>query len=238
MVKPSQKKPFHRKATRLRRNALRWLARRRWNWFFAIFFVLFALGFSLLVASIFFVKILSDAADRVTLSVGLITGGIIWWQGHLIKKQMELETIIDLYKEWNSREMIRKRWCAWTSNGPNPNTIEDVLEFLEKVSTLEKNGTISRGIIWDTFGWYLWRYYFYCRSTILEIQKRSAPVERDRTLYQDLRAFFPKLLNMEVAERNCYLREPVKLTTCDLRRELRQTMATFIESEKRPVPHD
>ncbi len=102
------------------------------------------------------------ASDRVVLFVGLLTGAIIWWQGHVIRRQMELQTAVGLYAEWNSKEMLQTRTAAWLDDKPDPDTIEAVLEFLEKVSTFEKEGFISLGLIWDTFGWYLWRYYFYC----------------------------------------------------------------------------
>ena len=43
--------------------------------------------------------------DRVVLFVGLLRGAIVCWKGHLNRRQIELETAVDLYAEWNSKEM-------------------------------------------------------------------------------------------------------------------------------------
>src|SRR6266849_540141 len=92
-------------------------------------------------------------------------------RGHLIKQQMQLQAIIELDKEWNSTEMLAKRKAAWTSeNEPAIDDIESVLEFLEKVSTFEKEGVISPDLIWDTFGWYVSRYYCYSKAVIKGIR--------------------------------------------------------------------
>ncbi len=208
--------------------AARWRARARWNPAYVIFSVLFAMGCLIL---------LKWGADRVTLFILLITGAVIWWQGHLIRRQMELNTTIDLYKEWNSAEMLRKRRTAWKRHEagdgwePDPRTIEDVLEFLEKVSTFEKQRFLPRGLIWDTFGWYVWRYYFYCANVIGDLRNTWGPGSPDPTLYRDLEEFYPKMLRMELAERNYKRRDGKKLTEKDVEQELDLTRDRFIESE-------
>src|SRR5258708_18359324 len=137
------------------------------SWFFLASFLFVAW---LLVAAFKLDKPSLNPTDTVTLAVGLLmgaggllTGAVVWWQGYLITKQMVLNAVTDLYKEWNSEEMLEKRRLAWSNGNPNPHTIEDVLEFLEKVSSLEKKRFITRQLIWDTFGWYIGRYYFYCK---------------------------------------------------------------------------
>lgn len=178
-------------------------------------------------------------SDGATLFAGLLATGIIWWQGHLIKQQMQLQAIIELDKEWNSREMLEKRRGAWNDrNETDESRIEDVLEFLEKVSTFEKNGVISEDLIWDTFGWYVWRYYQYNNEVIRELRKEWTPKEVDLTLYQDLEALCGKLLNREIEERNKKKSRghPI-LTEQDVRQELDITREKFIASE-RALIHD
>lgn len=169
---------IRRSASKSLARTKRWHARLRVSWLYVFFVVLFA-------SSVILLPILRlSAGDRVVLFVGLLTGAIIWWQGHIIRRQMQLQSTLELNKEWNSEEMLKARSQAWLSDKPNSETIEAVLEFLEKVSTLEKERFISLGLIWDTFGWYLWRYYFYCRDVIMEKRSEWTPGETDTTLYR------------------------------------------------------
>jgi hypothetical protein len=204
---------------------------------YTIFIVLFVGGVFLLLASLAYPNLHLVAADRVVLFIGLLTGGIIWWQGYLIRRQMELQTAVGLYAEWNSKEMLQTRSAAWLDDKPDPDTIEAVLEFLEKVSTFEKEGFISLTLIWDTFGWYLWRYYFYCKDVIMEKRRDWTPAAPDPTLYQDLQELYPKLLRMELAERNCRESDGKKLTESDVIGELEETKIKFIQCE-RSAAHD
>ena len=43
------------------------------------------------------------------LLVGLITAGVIWWQGNLIKRQIAFASLIEFDKEWNSPKMLKTR---------------------------------------------------------------------------------------------------------------------------------
>jgi len=216
---------------RVDRHVERWLVRRRFSLFYVIFSVSVAAAGILLLASLFG-EIHVAVGDQIVLFAGLLTGAIIWWQGHLIRRQMQLETTVDLYKEWNSGEMRQKRHASWLDDKPNPDAIEDVLEFLEKVSTFEKERFISLGLVWDTFGWYLWRYYFYCRDVIMQKRFDWAPAQPDPTLYRDLEELYPRLTPMELAERNCGDSNGKKLTETDVIRELEQTKIKFIQCEK------
>jgi hypothetical protein len=198
---------------------------------YATFFVSVAAASILLLASLFGVIHLA-VADQIVLFAGLLTGAIIWWQGHLIRRQMELETTVDLYREWNSREMRQKRHAAWLNDKPDPDRIEDVLEFLEKVSTFDKERFISLGLVWDTFGWYLSRYYFYCKDVIMEKRVAWTPGRTGATLYRDLELLDPKLRRMELAERNRIDRAGKNLTESDVIEELEKTRTKFIECEK------
>jgi len=196
-----------------------------------LFSLLFLIGAVVLAASLTFCKPLLSSTDRVTLFIGLLTGAIVWWQGGLITKQMAYSTVLDLYKEWNSAEMLQKRRHGWDEGKevPNPETIEDVLEFLEKVSTLEKDRYITRRFVWDTFGWYILRYYFYCKNEIQALRTHWAP-KSDPTLYQDLEEFYARLLAFEAEER--------KLKEHEIEDEYQQTRKVFILSEIRKKHDD
>lgn len=212
-----------------------WCRCRRWvatqSRIFWFFLCVFALGLILLISSAVSNKPCFSQGDRVALSVGLFGGAVVWWQGYLITRQMLLGTVVELYKEWNSVEMLKKREAAWKEDDPNPHTIEEVLEFLEKVSTLAKNGFITKQLIWDTFGWYTGRYYFYCKNTIEELRLNWTP-KGDLTLYQDLEKLYPRLLRLEVEQRNEKRKARSKLLTpADIEEEYRQTRKMFIASE-------
>lgn len=182
--------------------------------------------------------------DGVTALAGLLAAVVVWWQGDLIreqielqKKQAELQTIIDLDKEWNSVEMLRSRSLAWNDrNEPDKYRIEGALEFLEKVSTFQKNGALSDDLIWDTFGWYVWRYYYYSADVIRELRADWTPGSTDPTLYQDLEELYFSLLRMEVEERNRKRTQgQPELTEKDVLNELKKTRHKFITSERRLV---
>jgi hypothetical protein len=178
-------------------------------------------------------------SDGATLFAGLLAAAIVWWQGHLIKGQMQLQAIIELEKEWNCDEMLTKRKNAWASNGkPDKEHIEGVLEFLEKVSTLEKRGVISDDLIWDTFGWYLWRYYYYSRDVIAQIRDDWSN-STDGTLYSDLERLWHKLRKREIAERNKSKRTGARnLTDEEFRAELDKTGEKFIRTERGLITRD
>jgi hypothetical protein len=160
-----------------------------------------------------------------TLFTGLLAGIIVWWQIQLLVRQLEYTAVQDLDKEWNSAGMLERRKGAWVigKDCPNPEKIEDVLEFLEKVSTLERKKYISRDLIWDTFGWYLGRYYYYCKSEIAELRKKWTK-GNDPTLYQDLEHFYIRLIDSEATQR--------KLKPEDVEKEYDETMGKFIRSER------
>ncbi len=82
----------------------------------------------------------------------------------------------------------------------------DFLEFLEKVSTLERDRYITRHLIWDTFGWYVCRYYYYCRKDIDDLRRKWTNGSNP-TLYQDLQHFYDRLIAIEAQERNLKVKD-------------------------------
>lgn len=138
----------------------------------------------------------ADATAWITYYLALVTGGIIWWQGGLLKRQLELQTITDLYKEWNEK-LVEARKNYWKKED-DLDAIEEVLEYLEKIASYYRQGVLSRDLIWDTFSWYILRYYFYSKDKISKIQKRWG---NDKTLYTDLECLYRDLIEMEAHKR-------------------------------------
>lgn len=195
-----------------------------------LFGALFVICLAGIILSLFHVICLRPS-DGATLFAGLLAAAIVWWQGHLIKQQMQLQAIIELDKEWNSREMLENRAAAWNgANEANKYRVERVLEFLEKVSTFQKNDVISVDLVWDTFGWYLWRYCFYCSSVIEELRSDWTPNNPDITLYCDLQDLWKKLLAYEIHKRN--------LTDEVIKDELALTKEKFIAAERKLLRRD
>lgn len=200
---------------------------------FWLFIAGLVFGLFVLTASLAFNWPCLSSSDKVTLFVGLLAGAVVCWQGQLIVQQMVLTAVMDLYREWSSETMIEKRSAAWIveNEAPNPDTIEEVLEFLEKVSSLEKRRFVTRQLIWDTFGWYIGRYYFYSKTEIQRLRTHWTP-KGDPTLYQDLERLYQILLALEVEQRNIRRgprTEP--LTKEAIEEEYRQTRKMFIASE-------
>jgi hypothetical protein len=210
----------------------------RLRWVFPFFSLVCVAGVIGIVFSFLHIAGLKPS-DGITLFAGLFAAGIIWWQGYLIKLQMELQAVIELHKEWNSGEMRKKRRSAWNDrNRVDKYRIEDVLEFLEKVSTFERHGAVTSQMIWATFGWYLWRYYHYSSEAIQELRQEWTPKKPDSTLYEDMQALYDKLLKQEVMRRNVQNGPGLQvLTEQDIKEELEMTREKFVTSERR-LAHD
>jgi hypothetical protein len=103
-------------------------------------------------------------ATIVSVVAMLLAGGALYYQarqGALLRKQIQLQGLLDLDKEWNSADMRARRASGWTpANDINLENIEDVLDFLEKVSSFEERNVLDAELVWDsTLGWYLLRYF-------------------------------------------------------------------------------
>ena len=198
----------------------RWLLGHRTD---CAFFLMFLLGVVLLVSP-FFGWIEMNWEARAALFSGLLAGAVVWWQVYLLVRQLAYGTVLELYKEWTSSEMLERRRRAWIldKEAPNPKTIEDVLEFLEKVSTLERDRYITTSLIWDTFGWYVGRYFFYCQETIKDLRIYWT-LKNDQTLYSDLEQCYNRLLKFEAAKRNLEIKT--------IEEEYHNTRGKFIQAE-------
>lgn len=96
------------------------------------------------------------------------------------------------------------------------------MEFLEKVSTLERDRYITRQLVWDTLGWYIGRYFFYCKEEIERLRTKWTH-RYDPTLYQDLQRFYDRLLEFEGKQKN--------LGKQEIEDEYQRTRKMFILSE-------
>jgi len=167
---------------------------------------------------------------------GLITFIVIGWQGHLLRRQLELQTLTGLYTEWNSKEMLEKRVYSFVSDKPTDEELEQVeavLESLEKLASFYRHGVLTRKLIWDTFGWYVLRYYFYNSGEERfpdepgkgNIEQIRAKWDHDDTLYCDLKILYDKLLMMECRRR--------RRTKEAVRESLRKEHNKFIKAEQK-----
>lgn len=151
---------------------------------------------------------LNWAIGFFTFYLAIITVSVIWWQGWRLKRQLELQVITELYKEWNSEKMMewRSDLCsilssdgAITDNSDDGlDRVEGVIEFLERIASYHMNGVLSIGLVWDTFSFYIMRYYFYTNNAIGKIEKRWT---NDDTLYYDLAKLYIKLMKVESRRR-------------------------------------
>ena len=158
--------------------------------------------------------------------ISLAAALFAWYQARLLERQIQLQAIMDLDREWRSSGMQRQRASCWTKEGhADQETIENVLEFLEKVSSFEERNIIETGLVWDTLGFYLVRYHRYCRN-VIEILRNHWTLKPDATLYQDLEKLSSKLLHEEAKERHV-TEEWVQSELDD-----EQLRRKFIESEK------
>ena len=167
--------------------------------------------------------------------IAAITARFAYNQANLLKKQIQLQAILDLDREWNFEEMMETRASVWTDDHrPKEDKIEDLLEFLEKVSSLEERGIIDPDLIWDTFGWYMIRYYRYCAPVIEDVLRRRWTHKPDPTLYQDLQSLYEKLVEREARERSKKMPKQEHLTREDVEKELDdpEIKQRFVDSER------
>lgn len=157
-----------------------------------------------------------DATAWMTWLLVLVTGGVIWWQGQQLRKQLELQTLTDLFKEWENMKEIRSE--IWSVSNPDTvdekelDKVEGVLEYLEKIGSYYKNKVLSLDLIWDTaFGWYILRYYYYYQKAIPRIREKWGD---DNTLYTDIEDLYKDLSKRETQRRGineCKLNESLNL---------------------------
>jgi hypothetical protein len=158
----------------------------------------------------------------MTAYLAVLTGLVIFWQGNLLRKQLELQVLTELYKEWNSSEMrkVRADFNKDATTDEDFNNIEAVLEYLERIASYYKNKVLSLDLIWDTIGWHTMRYYYYNIENIRTIRTTWS----DNTLYGDIEGLYCDLLKKELKER--------KITKTEFNKEIDKQYLLFVKSEK------
>ena len=168
-----------------------------------------------------------DAAANATLLAAAVAAGagaLVIHQIDLLQKQTQLDAIIRLDQEWRSDQMIKQRKSAWKDNDhPDEEKIEDVLEFLEPASSFVAQEIIDPNLVWDTFGWYMIRYYSCCQNEI-EILRDKWTNSHDKTLYQDLEALYKRLVDKEAKAR--------RIAPAEVEGELDSKRRLFIQTER------
>ena len=175
-----------------------------------------------------------DGAAWTTLFLTVVTAAVIGWQGIQLQRQLELQTLTELYKEWNDEDMMKAR-CELSSiisvaddrsgiidcnNTDNLIKVECVMEFLEKLASYYKNRVLSKKLLWDTIGWYVMRYTYYTGEAIEKIREKWG---HDRTLYRDLDYLYTDLKRMELRKR--------QEKEVDLEQKFRNEIPLFKEAE-------
>ena len=163
--------------------------------------------------------------DRAAiLLVGLITTGVVWWQGGLIKVQIQFQSFIELDKEWNSPEMLEAREKAFnkTTRQYDLFKLEGILEFLEKFASFKKAGVLDMNLIYHSnIGWYTVRYYFFNVENIVTLREKW----KDDSLYEDMKDLYVEYLALEVGH-STEKRQAFE-------KELEATRDEFIRNESR-----
>ena len=159
-----------------------------------------------------------------TLFVGLAAACVVWWQGTLIKEQIRFQSLIELDKEWNSPEMLKRRETAFdkTAKQYELYKLEGILEFLEKLASFKQAGVLDMHLLpYSNLGWYGVRYFFFKRENIETLRKKW----KDENLYEDLKSFYEEYLTLEGG------RSDEKRKSYE--RELESTRDEFTENESR-----
>jgi len=177
-------------------------------------------------------------AAFMTFLMAVITATVILWQGQQIKRQLEMQVLIDLFREWNSVEMMEVRCKSFNEGKPlaewdnnDFDNTEKLLEFLEKIASYYVRKVLTKELIWDTIGWYIIKYYynFYINEYIYKDEKTNIITKirekwnNDNTLYWDLDRLYPVLFKMEINNRG--------ISEEDLNNELQRYNNKFRELE-------
>lgn len=161
--------------------------------------------------------------------IGLIT---LIVQTNGINDQLKMQTISKLYEEWNAPSMCEyrsKSAKAILENNldinSNRDKIETVLEFLERICSYTGKGILDKDWLWDNFGFYIERYYYYNRNNIKDIRI----IWDDSTLYKDTENVYPELIKDEL--RHIGKNPDSKEEMLIFEKNLDRTKKLFLDSE-------
>jgi len=108
-------------------------------------------------------------AALATAIVAILT---IWYEYRRSRFALGVELIMKLDDRFNSKEMQKKRQIAVESlpNKGNPSTSE-ILDFFELIGLLTRRGAIDEEIVWNTFSYSIYYYYYLAREYVKEVRK-------------------------------------------------------------------
>jgi hypothetical protein len=158
-------------------------------------------------------------------AAALLTFFAIWIQARLLKKQLQVQALIDLAKEWESGRLQGLR-SRWGHDERDLVALEPVLEFLEEFAGFLKRKVLNRDLLWDTtIGWHASRYYFYNHYNDNFTKLRDQWI--DPTLFQNLRdELWPAYVKKEIEAR-----KKEGMTREKLEQDLRATKPHFLKAE-------
>ena len=160
--------------------------------------------------------VLGYKGQLVTYGIGLLAAIVVYSQIVSLQKQLQVQTLVEYSKQWNSTEMVKKRKVAMevlkvddvmkeVAEG-DLDKLEQVLELLEDFSTLAEDGVLDEELVWESsLGWYASRYCYYSnlnRSIAAARKKWGLGDVPDDTYYVKLEALYNRYLNNEVKRLN------------------------------------
>lgn len=154
-----------------------------------------------------------DKGQLVTYVIALLAAIVVYSQIVSLREQLQVQTLMEYSKQWNSSEMVARRKAAMTvlkrdsvtKEDEDLDKLEQVLELLEDFSTLAEKGVLDEELVWESsVGWYASRYWYYSNlnGSIKAIQKKwgidDAP---DYTYYKKLESLYDGYLKNEEKNR-------------------------------------
>jgi len=145
----------------------------------------------------------------ITLSIGLLAAVVVYFQIVKLKEQLQVQTLVEYSRQWNSSEMVAKRKASMnvikfddvTGRDVDLEELEQVLELLEDFSGLADDRVLDEELVWQSsLGWYASRYFFYSNQnkSIEAIRKKWGLFnEPDMTYYNKLETLYKRYLHNE-----------------------------------------
>ena len=173
---------------------------------------------------------LATVLSMAAFAVSVLTALFIWWQARELRKQNQLQAVIQLTALWDSVRMrsMRSQWAEdelkirLTEDDRDLICLEPLMEFLEEFASLRKQKVLNDELVWDsTIGWHATRYYIYNLENGNVGRLRSKWL--DATLYENLETLWDGYLEVESRERG--------IDEGQLRKQILETKGDFLEAE-------
>lgn len=88
---------------------------------------------------------------------------------------LQTDSLFKLEERFNSRELLGERARAAPALRTNPigPDIEDVLDFMDTIGLYLKNGALNEDDVWNTFGYWILRYWLLSENYVREKQRKG-----------------------------------------------------------------